>query len=428
MTPQRIFVLVGLCAVVAFTFVTPPFRVPDEVGHFWRAESIAHGTLFPRMTPRGGAAELPKGFGSLVYVFWGTSPDFKITYEEFHRARWVRLEAGNLIPVTLPAGYTPVPYIPQIVAALTGRVVQAIPVVTFYLGRLFNGLAFVAIVALAVRTAPMLRWLFAASALLPMAIYLAASWSPDAMTIAASYLFIAALLRGARTPRDAGWLAAAGAFVGLCKPAYFLIALLALAVPIARGRYRAIIIAATAAGVALAMWNAARAFAPARPGTPIDASAQIDCIRHEPGLFGDAIVHELRAHGFEYVEQGVGRLGLLDIRLPKAVVPAELLLLLLCAWSGVEAPSLRVRVLSLGIAAATIGGIALSSYLGWTAVCARQVDGIQGRYFLPIVPLIFAIVSLPLVRRDLIPRLALFTVSIAANVMALAVVISRYYR
>ncbi|HSP13637.1 MAG TPA: DUF2142 domain-containing protein [Thermoanaerobaculia bacterium] len=427
MTTQRLFVIVGVCAVVLFTFVTPPFQVPDEVGHFWRAESIAHGALFPPMTARGAAAELPKGLASIVLVFWRTTPDFKITYDEFHRARWVRLEPETRVPVILPAGYTPAPYIPQIVAATIGRVVHAIPVVTFYLGRLLNGLAFVAMVAMAIRIAPALRWVFAASGLLPMAMYLAASWSPDAMTIAASLLFTALLLRGARTPREAALLSAAGAFVGLCKPAYFLIALLALVVPIVRGSYRAIIIAATAAGVALAMWSAARAFVPARPGVRIDPAAQIDCIRHDPGVFGDAIVHEARLHGLEYTEQGVGRLGLLDIRLPQAVITAELLLLLLCAWSGVEAPRMPVRLLSLLIVAATVAGIALSSYLGWTAVCARQIDGIQGRYFLPIVPLIFAVVSLPLVRREAIPRIVLLTVSAAANATALAAVIARYY-
>jgi uncharacterized membrane protein len=426
MTAQRLFVVVASCAIAAFTFVTPPFQVPDEVGHFWRAESIAHGTLFPRLTSRGAVAALPRGLGVIVNVFWKT-PDFRFVSEDFHRARWVRLEPDNRISVVLPAGYTPVPYAPQIAAALIGRATRAIPAITFYLGRVLNGLTFIAIVAMAIGIAPTLRWVFAAAALLPMPLYLAASWSPDAMTIALSFLFTAALLRGARTTHDAVFLALTGLLLGLCKPAYILIAMLALVVPIARASWRAIIIGATAAGFALAMWTAARAGAPVRPDVRTDPSAQIDCIRHDPRVFGDALVHDAKLHGFEYAEEGIGRLGLLEIRLPKAIIVAELLLLLLCAWCGAEWLPPRVRGMTLPIVAATLIGIALSSYVGWTAVCVRQIDGIQGRYFLPIAPLILAIVSLPLIRREALPRISVLGVAAAANAAALATVISRYY-
>ncbi len=428
MTAQRLFVVAALCAVVAFTFLTPPFQVPDEVGHFWRAESIAYGTILPRMSPTGAIAELPKDVAALVHVFWKDTGNVRITGDDFHRARWVRVEGENPVPVRFPAGYTPIPYVPQIAAALIARATHAIPLVTFYLGRLFNALAYVGLLALAIRITPVLRWLFAAAALLPMALYLAASWSPDAMTIAVSFLFTAALLRGVKTWRDLTFVVITGAVVGLCKPAYFLIALLALVVPVARASWRVIILVVTAAAVAVAMWNAARAFVPARPGVRIDAAAQIDCMRRDPAVFGDAIVHEVRLHGYEYAEQGVGRLGLLDIGLPSLIVPAELLLLLLCAWSAAAAIPARVRLIALLVVIGTIAGIALSSYLGWTAVCARQIDGVQGRYFLPIVPLIFAVVSAPLLKREAIAAVAVLGVSAIANAAAFVAVIARYYR
>ncbi len=429
MTAQRLFVVAGLCAVIAFTVITPPFQVPDEVGHFWRAESIAYGTILPRMSPTGAIAELPKDVASLVHVFWKGAGNVRMTGDDFHRARWVRVEGENPVPVRFPAGYTPIPYVPQIAAALIARATHAIPLVTFYLGRLFNALAYVGLLALAIRITPVLRWLFAAAALLPMALYLAASWSPDAMTIAVSFLFTAALLRGVKTWRDLTFVAITGAVVGLCKPAYFLVALLALVVPVTRASWRVVILVLTAAGVAVAMWNAARAFVPAaRPGVRVDAAAQIDCMRGDPAVFRDAIVHELRLHGYEYAEQGVGRLGLLEIRLPALIVPAELLLLLLCAWSGAAAIPARVRLIALLVVIGTIAGIALSSYLGWTAVCARQIDGVQGRYFLPIVPLIFAVVSAPLLKREAIAAVAVPGLSAIANAAALGVVIARYYR
>jgi uncharacterized membrane protein len=428
MTAERLFVVAGICALLAFTFITPPFQVPDEIGHFWRAETIAYGTIVPRMSPTGAVGEVPKDVAGLVQVFWRPTGDVHITRDDFHRARWLRVGGESPVAVRFPAGYTPVPYVPQIAAALIGRFTHAIPLVTFYLGRLLNALAFLALAAIAIRITPVLKWLFTAVALLPMALYLGASWSPDAMTIAASLLFTAGLLRGVRTTGDLAFVAGMGAVVGLCKPAYFLIALLVFGVVVSRGSWRVVILAATALGVVLAMWNAKRAFVEARPGVRIVARAQIECIRSDPSVLRDAIVREARLHGFEYAEQAVGRLGLLDIWLSWPIVPAELLLLLLCAWSGAQAISMRVRLLALLIAIGTIGGIALSSYLGWTAVCARQIDGIQGRYFLPIAPLILAVVSVPLLRRDAIPRIAVTSIAAIANATAIVTLIARYYR
>ncbi len=427
MTAQRLFVVVGLSAALLFTFVTPPFQVPDEVGHFWRAMSIAYGAVVPPVEARGGVARIPQGYSTLVYVFWrdiAGAPDEKIAWKQFQTSLEVRLEAEKSAVVTFPAGYTAIPYLPQVAAALVTRVIPVRPVITFYLGRLCNAVAYVLLIALAIRITPTMRWLFAAAGLLPMALFLAASWSSDPMTVATSFLLTAGLLRGAHTWRDIALLATCGAAVGLCKPAYFLIALLAVVTPFARVYWRAVVIAATAAGVAVAMWSAARTFAPQRPGAHIDPAAQIQCVRHEPSRFLEALRAELR---FDYVRQAVGRLGVLDVPLPGALVWAELLLLLLCAWTAgnVSGP---VRGAALLVSLATIAGIALSLYIGWTPPCARSIDGLQGRYLLPVVPLVFAVAGAALVRREEITRLALAAVAICANATALVAVGWRYYR
>ena len=56
-----------------------------------------------------------------------------------------------------------------------------------------------------------------------------------------------------------------------------------------------------------------------------------------------------------------------------------------------------------------------------------SIEGIQGRYLLPIVPLMFVVISAPLIRREAIPRIALAAVAIVANGVALFAVASRYY-
>ena len=76
----------------------------------------------------------------------------------------------------------------------------------------------------------------------------------------------------------------AGFLLGLCKPAYFLISLLAF-----RKRLAAVlIIGATLAGSAIAIANAARGHTP-RSDVAIDTAAQRRCVVERP-------LHRLRTH------------------------------------------------------------------------------------------------------------------------------------
>src|SRR6476469_10582252 len=115
MTAQRLFVIAGLSVAVLFTFITPPFQVPDEVGHFWRAVSIAHGTIFPRIENGLGVAYVPQGLSTIVFCFWketAGAEDVKITWAQFTTSKEVRIEAEKQAKIGFPAGYTPVAYIP----------------------------------------------------------------------------------------------------------------------------------------------------------------------------------------------------------------------------------------------------------------------------------------------------------------------------
>src|SRR6185295_12844063 len=147
------------------------------------------------------------------------------------------LEPARPKLVRFPSWYTPVPYAPQTLAGVAMRLFGFRPFLVFYLGRLLNLAAALALMAMAMRAAPEQATMLAAVTLLPMTMAQFASWSADALTIALAAL-LTALLLGERAPRAA----IAVAFgLALCKPAYFLIALLALHTPWRRGVKAAVI-------------------------------------------------------------------------------------------------------------------------------------------------------------------------------------------
>jgi hypothetical protein len=197
--------------------------------------------------------------------------------------------------VRFAAWYTPLPYMVQsLVAALPLR-----PVIVFYGGRVANLLVAVMLIALAIRAAPNYGGIFAAAALLPMSLYEMASLSADAATMAMAYLFTALLL----VPPRRGWVVAlAGFALALCKPAYFLIALLALVAPF-RWRTRMAIITSTAAGTLLSIAVACRGAFNLRDGLPVDAATQIGCIAAHPMQFARVATHDVVTNGRFYVEE-----------------------------------------------------------------------------------------------------------------------------
>lgn len=416
---SRTFFFVALATGLAFTFVTPPFQVPDEVTHYWRATSIAYGTIRPEVSARGAVAEVPDAYRQFVYATFRDQrwPNgVRLAREDVHRAWLVSLELyPKPVPVTFIASYTPVPYAPQIVAALIGRVFRLRPMATFYLGRIANVLAFALIVAWAIRVMPYLPRAFFAIALWPMSMYLAASWSADALTIAVAFLVAAVLCRP--PPRRHDVIAAF--LLGLCKPGYSVIAL------VGATRRKWLAIGAAFAGAAIATLSMASLYTPVHG----DARAQWPCLRAHPLRYFAIAANDLAQHGFAYIEQAIGRLGVLDLFLPRAVIWIELALLALIVLAG-DRVRWRDRVMSIVVVIIVVAGTGLTLYLTWSAPCGSAIEGVQGRYFLPILPLLAIALARPATRNPRVERVLSITAPVVlagSNLIALYVIAARYY-
>ena len=407
-SPPRLFLLLGCVAGLAFAFLTPPCYVPDEVAHLWRAASIAHGTIVPATTERGVVAPLPKGYQEIVFCLFrdiAGQPERKLERDQFRVAWEVRQQPETRVDLQVVSSYSPVNYLPQIAAAFIGRVTGARPLLIFYLGRLFALAAFLAIVYVAIRTTPVLQWAFCFVALLPMTLFLAASWSADAMTIALSFLVTALSLRGAR-----GIVSALA--LGLCKPPYFFVSGIAL------GRKQWLMPVAAAAGFA-GMYALASQTQPIAAGS----SGQWQCLTREPLLVVRSFVQQFPS----YADQLVGRLGQLDVILPRPIMwLAWLFLIVLFLANGESIPRAQ-RLLALLAVVGTILFVSITMYLAWTAPCAGTIAGIQGRYFLPVLPALYVALANPWWRWRRVGAWEAGAVAGVLNVVAVIILAGRYY-
>lgn len=347
----------------AFALLTPPFQVPDEIGHYYRACAIAHGGFWPPVRDLHGFTAVP--IGSREFI-----SDRNVPF------------VPELAYVKYPIVFSPLPFLPQALGCAIGDALHLRPLITFRLARLMNLLCALAIVLLAARVAA--PWLVIAPALLPMSLFLFGSFSPDALTIAMTFLATTLALAGSP------WVIAAAAALALCKPTYLLVPLLVFAT---RRRIGAIAAGVVVAGAFVSTIFIKTTWAFLRPG--VDDRAQLRFTLHDPIQVGNALAADLLHHSVDRLEQLVGRLGLLTIPIPTISVVLALALLVAVALFAAPRISTSQRLLAAVIAVATIGAVELSQYLSWTAVGAKEVDGIQGRYFIPIVPLLLLAISRP---------------------------------
>ena len=399
------FVLYGLLATVFLAINMPPYQNPDETAHFMRAAQVAEGrvigTRFARIEADGQAHVLAGDAGdiAIALAFFPFDPIRGHPETKATRSMW----AGNIhwgrarvmLPNTNTAANPPLFYVPGAIGVLIGRAARMTVVQTLALSRLLTGVAAVAVGALAIATAEGAAvWLFALLTL-PMALAQIASTSQDSLLLACSALAGALLVRALRVPgaRDRTLLIGLVAMlilVATARPPYGALALLPLALKGSPWRSR--LLAAALVVAAVLAWSgiaAATALTNVGQGFGADPPAQLARLRADPLLLVHATWSALALHWRGLLEMFVGRLGWYDLELPQAYRTAALAMLGVAALAAMT--GLRGQRIGAGSRLAIAAGVLLSAaglfaieYVTWTAPGAPIVEGVAGRYFLPL--------------------------------------------
>lgn len=155
-----------------------------------------------------------------------------------------------------------------------------------------------------------------------------------------------------------------------------------------------------------------------RPLVHVDPAGQLAYVLGHPLGFLHLVSAGVRDLGITYWHETVGVLGWLDFPVPGWILAGLTLGLLVTTCSAdVEVMRLRPRFrfacLSLGI-----GGLfltALLAYMAWNKIGAERIEGWQGRYSLPLLPLLLLALANGVGRRaPWLPQAAL-VFAVAAN-------------
>jgi Predicted membrane protein (DUF2142) len=271
--PQRLVLFLGGALGVLMVLAAPGwFGGADEGTHVMRSLALAHGQVFPSRIDGALISAVPRAQSESVGAV--------IRNAATHDAPNSTALIGSLLDtrpnwedtVEFDTGATmassPVAYAPSAISMAIPNALGAPTIVTLWFGRLGDLVVYLGLALLALQLAGGFRWTLALAALFPMNLAMAASVSPDAVTIGALLLVLALWTRLWRATgpdrvvdgvpietlrRTALHIGAAGLLLALAKPPYFAVLAAFPALLLVRRRDVRVRVAAIASTAALAV-------------------------------------------------------------------------------------------------------------------------------------------------------------------------------
>ena len=332
---------------------------------------------------------------------------------------------------------TPLAYVPQALGFTLARALGLNSIALLYLGRFFNLLLFAAVGALNIKRLPFGKNVFFGVSILPMSLHLAASLSYDVVILAFTGYFTAVCLDLAYKAetvkvKDVVALAVVMAVMGPCKMVYGAIAGFCLLIPVKKfGNWGKWTISAVAV---LGSFLAAMAVVNLRTVAMYtqesdsyvawaeEAGYSFAELIHQPvrvlQLFYNTVAWQGESLYSGMLGESLGnRDAVLNTPYVVILVLTACLVLLALKKPGEEIfMKIKDRLWIWFICLVIFAALMFSMLLAWTPKSSNMVQGVQGRYMLPLLPIfLFTLKSKKVVRTTADDRLVLYTM-VAAEV------------
>lgn len=404
---ENIFLMVAPLTCIFFLVTMPTFKNHDEYYHWLKAYEVSQGTL---MTPQEDGVQgsmMPEGVSKVFPTDWTT-----LDYQTMKELLGVKLNEDNkgiLNPETA-AVYSFVQYIPQATGIALARLVTDNVYLITYGGRIVNMIFALLVLYFAIKLMPFGKKLLLIPAMIPIAIEGFTSLSPDAMTISVAFFYIAYILHLAFGDKEQlgikekAILLISSIVIALCKIVYIPLVGLILIIPKEKfknqGNKNKILNFCVIAGIAVIInliWLAisSRYLSTFREG---DSKIQVLLALQNPILYIQNVLYTFNLNGSNYLLSLFGAdLGWGELIKLYSIVPYAFLgIYLFTAITDNELKDKfkRYQIVWISLVVLAIVGLIFTSlYVQWTTVGQTSIAGIQGRYFLPILPLVMLLLG-----------------------------------
>lgn len=420
--PRNFFVTCSLIFGLLFVLITPPFQAPDEPLHFYRAYQISTLNFVPdpitniTETRYGwgtnslyGGGVMPDALGRTVEITLKPRPERVTRLDRYNVAEAMRLKIDSdkrQSYETTSAIFTPLMYAPQALTIFIARIFNTSPIAMMYLARFSVLIVWTVLYSYAIKYTPRKKWLMTYAGLIPMALFQASSLGGDGITISSCALFIALIFylnfeNKKITKKQLALLIIVGCVLALSKGimSVFLLLMLILSYKsLDEIRWRGYVkkgLIILPPLFLLSMWTfltrgvntSTIALAPGYPDTKLQTAALADNPLHFISVLWNTY---LSSASDRILNSFMGMFGTLDAKLPMTLIIVAFVGLVLLLW-GQEKRDMkpwlmqRPKWVILATCIAYFVGVNLAMYLAATPIGSSRITGIQGRYFLPLI-------------------------------------------
>ena len=411
---DEMFVFKLIMPIIAAIFILamPIFKSHDEDVHWLRIYDISlgnfftktdYGFLFQEDAVNYPTAEIPNAVALIIAKTYDGSSikdifDVKINEEE-----------TTIYAMPRTAVYSPIQYLPQVTGVVLARLFTDRPIIMAYAARIMNILVCFTFLYFAMKFMPFGKKLLLVLMTIPITLEGLTSMTHDGITVAASFFFIAYVLHLIYDKKDEKLsskqiliILFTSILIALCKIVYIPIVGLVLLLPKTKfnSRKAQIIIISIIIGIALITnlcWLSISSsyLAEYEEGRPV---IQLGKILQNPFNYLKTFIYSIDYNGSKYFTSTFGgEAGLNEFVIMNTMVPVVFFILCLIATFGTreEFPKLTIfqGIIMALIFLAVVGLIFTSLYIQWTNPDEKAIKGVQGRYFIPILPFLFILLS-----------------------------------
>lgn len=417
------YIVFALILGIIYLLASPVFTQSDESFHFLRAYQVADGNLISPYDEAGNAVDdLPLSLYETLWDDDDTYPEYK-TYEDSYKESKIELNKNRVVTENIrAANYVFINYFPHAIGIKLGIIFNLSPYTIGLLGRITNMIVCLSIIALAIKIIPVCKKTLAVIMLTPTVLSYCASLSADGIVIAMSFLLIALVLKYIYEKPKLNWknyllLLLIISFVSTCKVAYLPIIGILIFLPYdcfnSKKHKWLYTISLILIGIILCLtWMNISSIVINTNSTYTGIYKYINFIF----VFINTYINDT----VSYIQNIFAGHYLYQCQVsPVAIIPITYLIISVISYLS-ENTEHKIKYIDKFLTSIIIIlVILLISYALFTAntdPTAKLINGIQGRYFIPILPLISFFVGKTKIKCS---EVKLFDISIILNLYIL---------
>ncbi len=405
LTPEKLFWILIPAIFIMFMILMPAFKSHDEAFHWFKIQELSKGNFLVKVEDDKPIANLRKDIFD-VTTLRPEGINYKYVINKIVNDETSKLETEKT-SIPTAAVYSPIQHLPQTLGVVVARAIYDNAMFIAYIATLVNMMVAIFMLYLAIKKMPFGKTGLLISMLLPIAVEGFTSLSPDAITISTSYLFIAYVLDIVFNDSkkvnkiDIIIMFVLAVILALCKIVY--LPIVGIIVLLGKNKFKdkktsiiVILIILIVATFANLLWlKIANGYLELyKDGR---SNLQLSILFQNPVKYLQKVLFSINYYIGDYTYSLFGNeLGWNEFARINNLVPVVMAVLFL--FVNISDNTLKIKLtkfqnIILGlIICAVVGLIFTSLYMQWNDSIDLAIKGIQGRYFIPLIPLIVLLV------------------------------------